>query len=62
VLFGVQISALIEATDGHVILRVVYSGFYPSGFSARILFDPTAEILVAAAAHGTFNLHRVVHD
>jgi len=26
------------------------------------MFDTTAEVLVAAAAHGTFNLHRIVHD
>jgi hypothetical protein len=40
----------------------VHAGSYPDGISERILFDTTAEILVAAAAHGTFNLHRIVHD
>jgi hypothetical protein len=26
------------------------------------MFDATADILVAAATQGTFNLHRIVHD
>ena len=45
-------------------MRVVRAGSYPDGISQRILFDATANILVAAAAHGTFNLHRIVlvHD
>src|ERR1700730_7103117 len=41
----------------------MHPGFYPEDISQRILFDATAEILVTAAAHGTFNLHRIVrHD
>jgi hypothetical protein len=51
-----------EPRAGKIILRVVHAGSYPDGISQRILFDTTAEILVAAAAHGTFNLYRIVHD
>jgi hypothetical protein len=40
----------------------VHAGSYPDGFSQRIPFDTAAEILVAAAVHGTFNLHCIVHD
>jgi hypothetical protein len=51
-----------EPRAGKIILRVVHAGSYPDGISKRILFDTTTEILVAAAAHGAFNLHRIVHD
>jgi hypothetical protein len=51
-----------EPRAGKIILWVVHAGSYPDGLPQRILFDTTAEILVAAAAHGTFNLHRIVHD
>ena len=46
----------------NIILCVVRAGSHPDGVSQRIMFDTTAEVLVAAAAHGTFNLHRIVHD
>ena len=39
----------------------MHAGSYPDGISLRILFDTTTEILLAAAAHGTFNLHRIAH-
>jgi hypothetical protein len=40
----------------------VHAGSHPDGISQRILFDTTAEIFVAAAAHGTLNFYRIVHD
>jgi hypothetical protein len=40
----------------------VHAGSYPDDIPERILFDTTAEILLAAATHGTFNLHCIVHD
>jgi hypothetical protein len=40
----------------------VHAGSHLDGISQRILFDTAAEILVAAAAHGTFNYHRIAHD
>jgi hypothetical protein len=61
---ALQIRPKFEPRAGQIALWVVCPGSDSQGISLGILFDATTEILVAAAAHGTFNLHRVVliHD
>jgi hypothetical protein len=51
----------LEQRADKIVRRVMHAGSCPDGVSQRVLFDSTAEILVAAATQGTFNFHRIVH-